>query len=79
VKHHEGWALGSYCFFEMNPSIHASHSFEVPVTPGVQLHDLLTVSLGGVGTIDNVVNDVGGPAQGSATIPVNVVSYPPAT
>ncbi|HXM57205.1 MAG TPA: adenylyl cyclase [Candidatus Dormibacteraeota bacterium] len=76
VKQHEGWGLGSYCFFEMNPSIHASRSFEAPVTPGVKLHDLLTVSLGGVGTIDHVVNDVGAAAQGSNTIPVNLVSFP---
>ena len=78
VKHHEGWGLGSYCFFNVDPTIHVSHSFEVPVTKGVVLHDLLTVSLNGDGVIDNVVNDFGGPAQGSATVPVNVVLYPPA-
>ncbi len=79
VKHHEGWGLGSYCFFNVDPTIHVSHSFEVPVTKGVVLHDLLTVSLNGDGVIDNVVNDFGGPAQGTDTVPVNVVLYPPAT
>jgi hypothetical protein len=76
VRRHEGWALGAYCFFHVDPTIHASRAFEVPVTSGVKLHDLLTVSLGGVGTIDHVVNGVGAAAQGSATIPVNVVSFP---
>jgi hypothetical protein len=76
VTQHEGWALGSYCFFHVNPTIHASHSFESPVTPGVKFHDLLTVSLGGVGVIDHVINDTGAAAQGSATIPVNLVSFP---
>jgi hypothetical protein len=76
VKTHEAWALGSYCFFNVDPSIHATRAFEVPVTPGVRLHDLLTVSLGGVGTIDHVVNDTGAAAQGTATIPVNIVSFP---
>jgi hypothetical protein len=76
VKQHEGWGLGAYCFFHVDPTIHASRAFEVPVSPGIKLHDLLTVSLGGVGVIDHVVNDVGGPAQGSATIPINVVSFP---
>jgi hypothetical protein len=76
VKQHEGWALGAYCFFHVNPSIHASRAFEVPVTPGVKFHDLLTVSLGGVGTIDHVINDTGAAAQGSNTIPVNLVSFP---
>jgi hypothetical protein len=77
VRHFEGWGLGSYCYFKVNPAIHADHAFEVPVRPRVELHDLLTVSLGGVGVIDHVVNDYGAAAQGTATIPVNVVSYPP--
>jgi hypothetical protein len=76
VQTHEAWGLGSYCFFNVNPSIHATRAFEVPVAPGVKLHDLLTVSLGGVGTIDHVVNDTGAAAQGAATIPVNIVSFP---
>jgi hypothetical protein len=76
VKTHEGWGLGSYCFFNVDPTIHATRGFEVPVTPGVKLHDILTVSLGGVGTIDHVVNNTGAAAQGPDTIPVNLVSYP---
>jgi hypothetical protein len=76
VQTHEGWGLGSYCFFNVNPTIHAAHAFEVPNAPGVKLHDILTVSLGGVGVIDHVVNDTGAAAQGTATIPVNLVSYP---
>jgi len=76
VTHHEGWGLGAYCFFHVDPSIHASHAFEAPVTEGVRFHDLLTVSLGGVGTIDHVINDTGAAAQGTATIPVNLVSFP---
>lgn len=76
VKTHEAWGLGSYCFFNVDPTIHADHSFEVPNTPGVKLHDVLTVSLGGKGIIDHVVNSTGGPAQGEATVPSNLVSYP---
>jgi hypothetical protein len=56
-----------------------SHAFEVPTTPGVQLHDLLTVNLDKAGTIDHVVNNVGAPVsaanQGVAS---QVVSYPSA-
>jgi len=37
---------------------------------------LLTVSLGGVGVIDHVVNNTGAAAQGPGTIPVNLVSFP---
>jgi hypothetical protein len=75
VRQHEAWATGAYCFFQVNPSIHATRAFEVPVTAGVKFHDLLTVSLGGVGTIDHVINDTGAAAQGSSTIPVKVVGF----
>ncbi|MFJ6215965.1 hypothetical protein ACIQGZ_21910 [Streptomyces sp. NPDC092296] len=77
VRTHEAWGLGSYCFFNVNPSIHAACGFEVPVTRGVRLHDVLTVSLNGDGVIEHVVNDYGDPAQGTDTVPVNVVGYPP--
>jgi hypothetical protein len=40
------------------------------------LNDLLTVSLGGVGVIDHVVNDTGAAAQGVDTVPVNIVRFP---
>jgi hypothetical protein len=76
VETHEGWGLGSYCFFNVDPTIHAARGFEVPDAPGVKLHDVLTVSLGGVGVIDHVVNNTGAAAQGPGTIPVNLVSFP---
>ncbi|MGH3637004.1 MAG: hypothetical protein ACRDTS_23560, partial [Mycobacterium sp.] len=76
VKTFEGWGLGSYCNFSTDPTVNAYHAFEVPDTVGVKLHDLLTVSLGGVGTITHVINDTGGVAQGVSTIPVDVIDYP---
>jgi hypothetical protein len=76
VTSHEAWGLGSYCNFTADPSIVAEHGFEVPVNSGVRFHDLLTVSLGGKGTIAHVINSTGGPAQGTATVPVNIVSFP---
>jgi hypothetical protein len=75
VTTHEGWGLGSYCFFNVDPTIHASHAFEVPVTPGVKLHDILTLSITNHGTIDHVVNDFGAPTPPNTT-PVDVVTYP---
>jgi hypothetical protein len=79
VKTHQGWGLGSYCFFDIggvSTNINAAHGFEVPDAAGVSLHDILTVSLGGNGTISHIVNNTGAMAQGAATIPVNLVSYP---
>jgi hypothetical protein len=76
VKNHEGWGLGSYCFFNVNPSIHAGHAFEVPVRPGVKLHDILSLSITNNGTIDHVVNDFGAPTPTDTTAST-VVEYPP--
>ncbi|MBD5785429.1 discoidin domain-containing protein [Cellulosimicrobium terreum] len=76
VKFHEAWGLGSYCVFTSDASIVSDNGFEVPVTPGVKMHSLLTVSLGGVGTYEHVINGVGPQASGTATIPAKVVSYP---
>jgi hypothetical protein len=75
VTTHEGWGLGSYCFFNVDPTIHATHAFEVPVTPGVKLHDILTLSITAHGVIDHVVNDVGPPTPPNTT-PVDILSYP---
>jgi len=59
VTSHEAWGLGSYCFFNTNPAVVADRAFEVPATPGVKLHSMVTVSLGGQGTIARVVNNTG--------------------
>jgi hypothetical protein len=51
-------------------------SFEVPQTPGVQLHHVMTVNLA-AGTIDHVVNGVGGPADTTRIgVPVYIIDYP---
>jgi hypothetical protein len=75
VTSHLGYGMGSYCFFNVNPNIQADHGFEVPVASGVKFQSLLTVALG-AGTIDNVINETGGPAEGTDVVPVNVVSFP---
>ncbi len=67
--------MGSYCYFNQGVDIHASRAFEVPVTPGVKLHDILTVFLNGSGGIDHVVNDTGAAVNNTNQVS-NVVSYP---
>ncbi|MDQ0755299.1 adenylyl cyclase [Arthrobacter sp. B3I4] len=71
VKTHELWGGGSYVYNNVDPTIHATRGFEVPVTPGVKLHGLLTVNLG-AGTLDHVINDTGAPVTTDA---VGVPSY----
>jgi hypothetical protein len=76
VSTHRLYGGGVYVFNRNNPSIHTENGFEVPQTPGVQLHHVMTVNLG-AGTIDHVVNGVGGPADVSRIgAPVYVVDYP---
>ena len=75
VTTHQAYGLGSYCYFDVNTAVVADHAFEAPDVPGVQFHDILTVSLGGVGVIEHVINETGG-ATPSNTTPVDVTSYP---
>ncbi|MEU9526418.1 coagulation factor 5/8 type domain-containing protein [[Kitasatospora] papulosa] len=76
VTTHEGWGMGSYCFFNVDPTIRQQHGFQAPVKPGVKFHDLLVVSLGGKGQYDHVINDTGSPTSGDTTVPSQVVSFP---
>jgi hypothetical protein len=77
VQSFQGYGMGSYIFTNVNPNIHVSHAFEVPDTPGVQMHDLLTINLSGPGTIDHVINDTGGPvSSANPDVASQVVSYP---
>lgn len=76
VRKHELWGGGAYVYFNVDPSIHATRGFEVPVRPGVRLHHVLTVNLG-AGTIDHVVNDTGAPVDNSNTgTPSYVAEFP---
>jgi hypothetical protein len=75
VKVHQAFGMGAYCNFEADPSIVNDHAFEVPVTSGVQFKDLVTVSLGGIGTIDHVINETGGTANTTTQV-VDLVSFP---
>jgi hypothetical protein len=76
----QGYGMGSYSFFNKGLQIFSTSAFEVDNTPGVQLHDLLTIFLDpvhGSGGIDHVVNDVGGSSTvANPDTPVDVVSYP---
>ena len=77
VQSFQGYGMGSYIFTNVNPNIHVSHAFEVPNTPGVQMHDLLSINLSGPGTIDHVINDTGGPvSSANPDVASQVVSYP---
>jgi hypothetical protein len=76
VTSHNLYGGGVYVFNRNNPSIHTENGFEVPETSGVQMHHIMTVNLS-AGTIDHVVNGVGGPADVTRIgVPVYIVDYP---
>jgi len=75
VTSHTAYGLGSYCFFNVNKSVVADHAFETPTGSGIHFHDILTVSLGGVGVIEHVINETGG-ATPSNTTPVDITTFP---
>jgi hypothetical protein len=74
VTSFQAYGLGVYCFFNVDPTIHATRAFEVPVAPGVQLHDILDLSIN-AGTIDHIVNDTGPPTTPDVTVNP-LVSFP---
>jgi len=76
VKTHHLYGAGVYVFNQNNPAIHTANGFEAPNRPGVRLHHIMTVNLS-AGTIDHVVDGVGGPADTTKVgQPVYVTDYP---
>ncbi|MEV1003606.1 adenylyl cyclase [Nonomuraea sp. NPDC050202] len=76
VRRHRLYGGGVYVFNQNNPQIHTENGFEVPRSPGVRLHHIMTVNLS-AGTIDHVVNGVGDAADTTKVgAPVYVTDYP---
>jgi hypothetical protein len=67
VETHEAWGIGVYCVLR-NKSIAAENGIEAPNKPGIKMHHLFTINLGG--NIDHVINDIGEKA------PAKVDEYP---
>ncbi|MEU4565239.1 discoidin domain-containing protein [Micromonospora sp. NPDC023956] len=75
VTSHQAWGMGSYCYFNVNPSVVADRAIEAPTNPNVRFTNMVTVSLGGVGTINRVVNNTGGTAN-TANQQVYLTNHP---
>ena len=67
VTSHQAWGLGVYCFFSTNSGVVADRAIEVPGS-GSSFHDMVTVSLGGTGTISHVINNSGGSVHSGNTV-----------
>ncbi|WP_051704203.1 hypothetical protein [Glycomyces sp. NRRL B-16210] len=75
VAEHELWGGGGYSFFNVNPGVVCDRVFEVPERPGVRFTSIVSVSLGGVGTIRRVINETGDQVDESVFTSY-VVTYP---
>jgi hypothetical protein len=63
VKTHEAWGLGVYCVFHAAPIV-AENAIETPTAPGIKLHHMVTIRLGGGRSgsgINHVINGAGNP------------------
>jgi hypothetical protein len=54
-----GYGLGVYCNFDVNSSVVSTSAITAPVNSGVKFHSMVTVSLGGEGTISHIINSEG--------------------
>jgi hypothetical protein len=70
VTSHQAWGLGIYCYFSSNNSVKLGSAIEVPAAGlnGAMIHDMTTVSLGGVGEITHVINQYGNSANSAANV-----------
>ena len=68
VTSHQAWGVGVYCYFSTNSSVVSTNALTSPTSSGVDWHDMVTVSLGGTGTIHHIINNSGGQVSGSPTV-----------
>ena len=74
VTSFQAYGLGVYCFFNVNPSEISANALTSPSSSGVQWHDMVTVSLGGTGTIQHIINGTGGTVNSGSTV-ADLTSY----
>jgi len=63
VTTHEAWGLGVYCVFHRAPVV-AENAIETPTGPGIKMHHMVTIRLGGGrpgSGINHVINGSGNP------------------
>ena len=75
VTTHEAWGLGIYSVFEQ-PNVVLSRAIEVPKKPAVRFHHIITVALGDLGEISNVIDDAGGATRIKPRVTPKVMDFP---
>ena len=75
VTTHEAWGLGIYSVF-LRPDVTLSRAIEAPHAPGVRFHHMITVALGNLGEISNVIDDTGGATSIKTHVTPKVTDFP---
>jgi hypothetical protein len=68
VTSFQAHGVGVYCFFDVNPSVVSANALTSPTSSGVDWNDMVTVSLGGVGTIEHIINGDGSTVDSGNTV-----------
>ena len=72
---HEAWGLGIYSVFR-HPDVNLTRAIEVPVSPTIRFHHITTVALDQLGSIDNVIDNTGGPTHTAPRTVPKVTDFP---
>jgi hypothetical protein len=75
VTTHEAWGLGIYSVF-LHPDVVLSRAIEVPSSPNVRFHHMITVALGNLGKISSVIDDKGGATSIHPRFTPKVTEFP---
>jgi len=70
VTSHQGYGIGVYCYFDVNSAVILNNAIEVPTSglDGAMMHNMTTVSLGGVGTINHILDGYGATVNSASTV-----------
>jgi hypothetical protein len=70
VSSHQAYGVGVYCYFNVNPAVTLNNAIEVPAAGlnGAMIHNMTTVSLGGVGQITQIIDGWGASANAANSV-----------
>jgi hypothetical protein len=75
VTTHEAWGIGIYSVF-LHPDVVLSQAIEVPNSPNVRFHHMITVALGNLGKISSVIDARGGSTSIHPRFTPKVTEFP---
>ncbi len=75
VQTHEAWGLGVYSVFR-HPNVILTHAIEVPATPNIRFHHMVTIALDNLGEISHVIDDAGGAATARPHVVQRLAEFP---